>query len=690
MKQVNHLIYFKMSVCYTIPNHPLTIPISMKKQSFEVRRKINRETFLLYTLFFLSTAILLGVVHLILAKINLVGSIETLSFRTNNQLEYDSPINIGISATLLAFILGCFLYKYINTRQGYLIARQLGGTEITHNHSNPYYTIFNQSIIEMAITANIPPPRTFVLLNDTSINAFAAGTSAQDAVIAITRGALEFLTPSELKALVAHEVSHIASGDTRMNRKVTAVIFGFMALTSLAYILFRLGLEVTHSSRSSSKKNNTIFFIIAFFIAATCVYLLSKVLEVFGKIIQSWLSRKREYYADSQAIVSMRQTLPIYHLLLKLKSASIPEKKNVHAQKFGENLSKKFGKGAAPEYQHFYFDHHSAFSLFATHPPLTKRIQAISDLMSPQDRALLQAKSTEQTLLEKFGKSLDEFKTSATSFMSDNASSEEMIGFAMPLGQLSIQGPTLQTQAEIQARVPKAFIKDLNDPNRFPLIIYACLLSQDNMLRNHQLKLLGNVSEAELNTILKYINNNEIEYKSVLYRLLYTKFNALPTVEKEAIFSKVEALTEKGRTTITTFGIVYTLRRLTRGNTMDALPPSFDKMMTSFTFLAAFILQKASQQPLVQAEKSFQKIMKEVDPVVDYTMPAVSNEWEKEFEDAINKLAQHPAEERERIIMQLKNVVIQDAIITQEEYELLQLLGFCLNVPVSVSLEIGP
>ena len=117
-----------------------------------------------------------------------------------------------------------------------------------------------------------------MLFNDNSINAFAAGTTSKDAVIAITQGALESLTPSELKALVAHEVSHIASGDTRMNRKITAVIFGFMALTSLAYILFRLGFQVTQASRNNSRKNNTIAFVIAFFIAAAVTYLLSLVL----------------------------------------------------------------------------------------------------------------------------------------------------------------------------------------------------------------------------------------------------------------------------------------------------------------------------------------------------------------------------------------------------------------------------
>ena len=121
----------------------------MKQHSFEVRRKINHETCLLYALFFVATLMLLGIVHLLLAKINLIDSIENLTFITNDRLNYDSAINLSISGSLLAFILICFLYKYINTRQGDLIAKQLGATEVTHNHSNPYYNVYNQSFIEM-------------------------------------------------------------------------------------------------------------------------------------------------------------------------------------------------------------------------------------------------------------------------------------------------------------------------------------------------------------------------------------------------------------------------------------------------------------------------------------------------------------------------------------------------------------
>ena len=166
----------------------------MQKQFFEVRRKLNRETFLLYSLFFIVTALLLTCVHLVLSRIDWHRTTSDLSLTLNNQLAWDSEISITITSTLLIFIISCFLYKYFTTRRGDLIAKQLGATEITNNYSNPYYTAFNRAIIEMSISAGIAPPRAFILADDHTINAFAAGTTDQDAVIAITKGALESLT----------------------------------------------------------------------------------------------------------------------------------------------------------------------------------------------------------------------------------------------------------------------------------------------------------------------------------------------------------------------------------------------------------------------------------------------------------------------------------------------------------------
>ena len=86
---------------------------------------------------------------------------------------------------------------------------------------------------ELAIAASMAVPQVMVLDRVGSINAFAAGWDEDDAVIAVTRGALDGLTRDELQGLVAHELSHIREGDTRLNMRLAGMVFGLEMIFNL-------------------------------------------------------------------------------------------------------------------------------------------------------------------------------------------------------------------------------------------------------------------------------------------------------------------------------------------------------------------------------------------------------------------------------------------------------------------------
>ncbi len=81
---------------------------------------------------------------------------------------------------------------------------------------------------EVAIAAGLTPPRLFILPAEPGINAFAAGFAPQDAAVVVTAGALERLDRDELQALVAHELAHVAQGDTRLHTLSLALLHGFL------------------------------------------------------------------------------------------------------------------------------------------------------------------------------------------------------------------------------------------------------------------------------------------------------------------------------------------------------------------------------------------------------------------------------------------------------------------------------
>src|SRR5258708_25669160 len=81
---------------------------------------------------------------------------------------------------------------------------------------------------EMALASGMDEPLVFVMDDQNTINAFAAGFSPHEAAIIVTRGALESLNCDELQGVVAHEFSHMLNGDMRRNVTLVGVIAGIV------------------------------------------------------------------------------------------------------------------------------------------------------------------------------------------------------------------------------------------------------------------------------------------------------------------------------------------------------------------------------------------------------------------------------------------------------------------------------
>ena len=91
---------------------------------------------------------------------------------------------------------------------------------------------FIDAVKDLAARAGMTVPDVFVLSEDDSINALAAGKDVTDAAIVVTRGAVERLDREQLQALVAHEFSHIQNGDMATNTQMIAWIAGLVVLSA--------------------------------------------------------------------------------------------------------------------------------------------------------------------------------------------------------------------------------------------------------------------------------------------------------------------------------------------------------------------------------------------------------------------------------------------------------------------------
>ena len=217
---------------------------------------------------------------------------------------------------------------------------------------------------EMAIASGVAVPRVYVMDNETAINAFAAGHSINDAVIAVTRGTLTRLSRDELQGVIAHEFSHVLNGDMKLNLRLIGVLHGLLIVALAGRLLLELGGRSRGSS--SSRSGNAVALL---FFAGIALWILGYIGVFFGRLIKAAVSRQREFLADASAVQFTRNPDGIGGALRKiggLGEATGLGTRIDHPQ--AETLSHLFLGAARPSF---------VSGLFATHPSLEERVQRI-------------------------------------------------------------------------------------------------------------------------------------------------------------------------------------------------------------------------------------------------------------------------------------------------------------------------
>lgn len=276
------------------------------------------------------------------------------------------PVISGVVALLI--IVGGTLFKVSQLRGGggTSVAESLGGKRIYPNSSDNVERRVLNVVEEMALASGTPVPPVF-MLEEPGINAFAAGYSPSDAVLGITRGCAEQLTRDELQGVVAHEFSHVLNGDMRMSIKLIGILHGILLIGLTGQLIFRIFLYSGGGRRRSNNSNNNnggqiVLVIIAVGIA---LLILGFVGTFFGNLIKAAVSRQREYLADASAVQFTRNPSGIADALKRIG---------------GFSAGSRLKAPHAAEASHMYFSQgvwEGISGLWATHPPLEKRIRAI-------------------------------------------------------------------------------------------------------------------------------------------------------------------------------------------------------------------------------------------------------------------------------------------------------------------------
>ena len=312
---------------------------------FERQDKARRNTKLL--VFYFSLAVL----SLILA-VNIAVSLIFTGFTAANSIDEPSIawsrsellfwVTIG---TLVVILIGSVFKSLQLARGGSAVAELLDGRLINSNTSDADERKLLNVVEEMSIASGVPVPQVYVMDGEAGINAFAAGHSASDAAISVTRGYMKMPSRDELQGVIGHEFSHILNGDMRVNLRLMGLVFGILCLTVIGRILIQ----------TRGRKNPLPLLGLALIIIGWAGVF-------FGRLIQAAVSRQREVLADASAVQFTRNSSGLAGALKKIG---------------GLTCGSRINSPHAEEASHLFFANGLGDSVFATHPPLVERIRAL-------------------------------------------------------------------------------------------------------------------------------------------------------------------------------------------------------------------------------------------------------------------------------------------------------------------------
>jgi hypothetical protein len=337
----------------------------------------------------------------------------------------------------------------------------------------------------MAIASGTPVPPVYIL-EEKGINAFAAGYAPEDAVIGITRGAIEVLTRDQLQGVIAHEFSHILHGDMRINIRLIAILHGILVLGIIGYHVLRGSSRGRRSKESGGMVALGLGLVIVGYVGT-----------FFGNLIKAAISRQREYLADASAVQFTRNPEGIGGALMQIAN---------------HNEGSYLLDTNAMEISHALFEegvHTRLKSLYATHPPLDVRIQAI---LPDWDGSygLLESASSNNSSIEGENEASDGAKNSANSrervleALSVTAATVLADKMFDHVGQAG--SSELARARDILGEIPSGLIRAVHDPSAARAVIYLLVLDGDESARKVQLDYLSSAADIgiydELQTLL--------------------------------------------------------------------------------------------------------------------------------------------------------------------------------------------
>lgn len=257
--------------------------------------------------------------------------------------------------SLLVF---CFVFgmvgSFISLFMSKWIAKKTTGTQIIEVPNNQAEQWLLETVAELAQRAGIKMPEVGIFYSSQS-NAFATGWNKNNALVAVSSGLLERMNADEVRAVLAHEIGHVANGDMVTLALVQGVVNAFVMFFARIVGDF---IDRNVFGRGDEDPPGIAYFVITM--------VLDIVFGILASAIVFWFSRYREYRADEAGARLAGKEAMISALLRLRDETQLPEQ-----------MPKEMQALAITEGQHQGF---SLAALFQTHPTIEQRVEALRRL----------------------------------------------------------------------------------------------------------------------------------------------------------------------------------------------------------------------------------------------------------------------------------------------------------------------
>lgn len=582
------------------------------------------------------------------------------------------PLLFASSAVVLAGIGLSSLFRIMSlSGGGKTVAESVGAVPVPPDTRDPQLRQLRNVIEEVAIAAGVPVPDIYLMEDESGINAFAAGYSASDAAVCVTRGCLDNLSRDELQGVIAHEFSHVLNGDMRLNIRLMGLLFGILVLAIVGRRVIWFG--GGRSSRRDGGGGQVWMIGLALIVVGYIGYF-------FARLIQAAVARSRESLADASAVQFTRQTDGIAGALKKI--AILSEGSELQVANKQEVAHMLFGEAGTYN------------ALFATHPPLLQRIRALEPGFREEDLARLAA-SLQQAAETR----------SAATVVSKPVSPPGVPGMAVPpslsgvlAGAVLAQGvggatgsARFQRAATVHQAMPVTLTAAVQQPESALAVVLALATSAEMALQAAQRRIIADAFGDDLQQAVQGMTIEVAalppEARLPLAALAFPALKQLSAGRQQTLLAALDALVRAdGRVDLDEYCLARLLRvqlieaqqpRRTPVDGLKKLPACRDSVM-----LVCAVVAANGSTDEAAARRAWLLAMQQAFPgeALDWSAPPLA--WQAPFERALDDLDGLMPPAKELVIQSLASAIHADGAVSVEEAELLRVICASLHCPL--------